>query len=53
MGEVRTLHFDASSLDKNTLGEIQEWADANDLQLLIERADFAAGEISYELIEHA
>lgn len=51
IGEVETLHFDASFLDKNTLGEIEEWANENDLQLLIERADFDAGDIKYELIE--
>lgn len=51
IGEVRTLHFDASFLDKNTLKEIEDWANENDLQLLIERADFEAGEINYQLIE--
>jgi hypothetical protein len=51
IGEVHTLHFDASTLDKNTLSEIQAWAEKEDLQLLIERADYDAGEIHYELIE--
>src|SRR5699024_10005318 len=27
LGEVKTLHFDASSLDKNSLGTVQDWAD--------------------------
>ena len=51
LGEVKTLYFDASFLDRNTLGEIQAWADENDLQLLIERPDFDAGEMRYEIIE--
>lgn len=51
LGDVRTLYFDASFLDKITLAEIQEWANTNDLQLLIERPDFEGGDIKYELIE--
>lgn len=50
LGEVKMLHFDASFLDKNSLSEIEKWANANDLQLLIERPDFEAGDIQYELI---
>lgn len=52
LGEVKTLYFDASFLDKITLGEIQTWANENKLQLLIERPDFDGGEIKYELIEN-
>lgn len=51
LGDVKTLHFDASPLDKNTLSEIQEWADANEYQLLIERPDFEGGEISYTILQ--
>lgn len=51
LGEVKTLYFDASFLDKNSLKEIQTWANENDLQLLIERPDFEGGEIKYEIIE--
>lgn len=51
LGSVKTLHFDASFLDKNGLSEIEKWADENDLQLLIERPDFEGGEIEYHLIE--
>lgn len=50
VGEVRTLHFDASFLDKNSLAEIEEWAKEQDLQLLIELPDRDAGEIRYELL---
>lgn len=49
-GEVKTLHFDASFLDKNSLAEVEDWAQKNNLQLLIERPDWNAGEIRYELI---
>jgi hypothetical protein len=51
LGEVRTLYFDASFLDRHTLADIQAWANENDLQLLIERPDFDGGEIKYELLE--
>lgn len=51
LGEVKTLHFDASSLDKNSLSDVQEWADNKDLQLLIERPDWEDGDIKYEIIE--
>jgi len=50
LGELKTLHFDASFLDKNSLQEVQDWAIANDYQLLIERPDFDGGEIKYEII---
>lgn len=52
LGEVKTLYFDASFLDRNSLAEIEAWAVHNDLQLLIERPDFDGGEISYTLIEN-
>ena len=51
LGEVEALHFDASFLDKNTLLEIEIWAAEKGFQLLIERADYDAGDIKYELIE--
>lgn len=51
LGEVKTLYFDASFLDRNSLAEIEQWANENDLQLLIERPDFEAGEMRYEIIE--
>lgn len=50
LGDVKTLHFDASLLDKNSLLEIEKWANDNDLQLLIERPDFEGGEIEYQLL---
>ncbi len=52
LGEVKTLHFDASTLDKVSLELIEKWADENDLQLLIELVDRSAGEIVYELVEN-
>jgi hypothetical protein len=50
LGEVKMLHFDASFLDKNSLLDIERWAEANDLQLLIERPDYEGGNIEYHLI---
>lgn len=51
LGEVKTMHFDASYLDKNSLSDIEKWAKENDLQLLIERPDFDGGDIVYEVTE--
>ena len=50
LGDVRTMHFDASFLDKKSLDEVQVWASENDLQLLIERPDFDGGKIMYDII---
>lgn len=50
LGDVRTIHFDASFLDKQSLTEIEQWAVSEDCQLLIERPDFEGGEIEYQLI---
>lgn len=58
LGEVKTLYFDASMLDKNSLAEVENWAITEGtklfgepIQLLIEKVDFEAGELRYELIE--
>lgn len=51
LGKIRTMHFDCSFLDKNSLAEIMEWAETEDLQLLIERVDIDGGDIKYEIIE--
>jgi len=53
LGDIKTLHFDASFLDKNSLAEIEAWANENDLQLLIERPAFDGSEISYEIIQNS
>lgn len=50
LGDVKTLHFDASLLDKISLQQIEKWANENQLQLLIERPDFEGGEIEYQLL---
>lgn len=52
LGDVKTLHFDASFLDKNSLAEIEKWANENELQLLIERPDFEGGEIEYQILQN-
>lgn len=50
LGDVKTLHFDASFLDKKSLSAIEKWSNENDLQLLIERPDFEGGEIEYQIL---
>lgn len=50
LGEIKTMHFEASSLDKNSLSKIQDWANEQNLQLLIERPDFEARDIRYEIL---
>jgi hypothetical protein len=51
LGKLKTMHFDASFLDNNSLREVQEWAESKDLQLLIERPDMEGGDITYEIIQ--
>jgi hypothetical protein len=51
LAQVRTLHFDASPLDRDNLNQIQQWAEENDLQLLIERPSFDDQEIRYEIVD--
>jgi hypothetical protein len=53
LGEVKTLHFDASTLDNETLNEIMVWAESQDLQLLIEIIDREAGDIAYEIVDNS
>ncbi len=50
LGEVRAIHFEASALDNNNLKKVLEWANAQDLQLLIERPNFEGGEIEYKIV---
>ncbi|QQV91465.1 AAA family ATPase [Tenacibaculum phage Gundel_1] len=50
LGKIRTMHFDCSFLDKNSLQEVQDWAKTQDLQLLIERPDFEARDIQYNIL---
>lgn len=50
LGKIRTMHFDCSFLDKNSLNEIMEWAESQDLQLLIEKPSWEGGEITYDIL---
>lgn len=50
LGLVKSMHFDASTLDNTSLSEVNKWAVENGLQLLIERPDMDGGEIRYEII---
>lgn len=49
--DLRTLYFDCSPLDRNSMEAVLQWAKENDLQLLIERPDFDGGELRLEIIE--
>lgn len=51
LGEVKALHFDASFLDNNSMAEVQDWANSQGLQLLIERPNFEGGGITYEIVK--
>jgi len=50
LGLVKSMHFDASTLDNISLSEVNKWAVENGLQLLIERPDMDGGQIRYEII---
>lgn len=49
--DLRTLYFDCSPLDRNSMEAVLQWARENDLQLLIERPDFDGGELRLEIVE--
>ncbi len=51
LGDLKTLHFDASPLDGPSLKEVYNWAEKEGLQLMIERPDFDGGQIKYEFLE--
>jgi len=50
--EIKSICFDASYLDKNSLEEIQNRAEKEWLQLLIERPDYDWWEVEYKLLQH-
>jgi hypothetical protein len=50
LGEVKTMPFDASPLDRKSLDKILAFAESEGLQLLIEKPDFEGGEIEFHLI---
>lgn len=52
LGLLKTVHFEASALDKDNLLKVYEYAKSKDLQLFVEKPDFDGGEIRYEIIEN-
>lgn len=40
LGEIRTLVFDISTFDKNSFNEVLEFAEKNEIQLLVEKPDW-------------
>lgn len=51
LGLLKTVHFEASALDKENLMKVYEYAKTKDLQLFVEKPDFDGGEIKYQFIE--
>jgi len=49
LGDVKYLHFDGSSLDKENADMVLEYAEANGLQLCIERPLWEGGELKFEV----
>lgn len=51
LGVVKMIHFEASALDNESLSQVEQWAEKNDLQLLIEKVAYNGGEIEYQILE--
>lgn len=52
LGDIKYLHFDGAALDRHSADEILSWAEANDLQLCLERPLWDGdGDLKMELIE--
>jgi recombinational DNA repair ATPase RecF len=52
LGEIKYLHFDGAALDKHSADKILAWAEANDLQLCLERPLWEGGEgVKMEIVE--
>jgi hypothetical protein len=53
LGDIKYLHFDGAALDRQSADKILAWAEANDLQLCLERPLWEGGEdLKMEIIEH-
>lgn len=51
LGDVESMYFDASYLDRANYEAVQKWADENNLQLLVEKASWEDQELRYEIVE--
>jgi len=49
LGEVKYLHFDASILDRPNADRLLAWAEANGLQLALERVSWESEELHYQI----
>lgn len=49
--ELRVAYFDCSPLDKESMKLVIDFAKEKDIQLLIEKPDYDAGELRYEIVE--
>jgi len=50
LGDVKYLHFDASILDKPNADRLLAWAEANGLQLALERVSWESEELHYQIV---
>lgn len=51
LGDVESMYFDASYLDRHNYEAVQKWADENKLQLLVEKASWEEQEMRIEIVE--
>lgn len=51
LGDVESMYFDASYLDRANYEAVQKWANENGLQLLVEKASWEEQEMKYEIVE--
>lgn len=51
LGDVESMYFDASYLDRANYEAVQKWATDNGLQLLVEKASWEEQEMKYEIVE--
>lgn len=51
LGDVESMYFDASYLDRANYEAVQKWADENKLQLLVEKASWEEQEMRIEIVE--
>lgn len=51
LGEVESMYFDASYLDRANYEAVQKWADEKGLQMLVEKASWLEEDLKYEIVE--
>lgn len=51
LGDVESMYFDASYLDRANYEAVQKWADEKGLQMLVEKASWLEEDLKYEIVE--